>query len=90
MTDSLKSSNIHIDGFFLNVDAGFDAQEFRKHCYICDVIDNIDQNKRACENDVSFFDKLLYKQQFVVERINAWLNTFKSIPVRFETKKHIG
>lgn len=87
MTDSLKSSNIRIDGLFLNADAGFDTQEFRKHCYICDVIDNIDQNKRNGKNDVSFFDELLYKQRFVIERTNAWLDAFKAILVRFETKK---
>ncbi|MCF6332221.1 MAG: hypothetical protein L3J11_02975 [Draconibacterium sp.] len=34
-----------------------------------------------------FFDDLLYKYRFVVERTNAWLDAFKAILVRFETNK---
>ncbi len=32
-----------------------------------------------------FFDELLYKCRFVIERTNAWLDAFKAVPVRFET-----
>ncbi len=34
-----------------------------------------------------FFDSLLYKCRFVVERTNAWLDAFKTILVRFETNE---
>jgi len=33
------------------------------------------------------FDELLYKQRFVIERTNAWLDAFKAILVRFETNQ---
>jgi transposase len=87
MTDSLQKSGISFDGLFLNADAGFDSRPFRNCLYKHDIIDNIDQNKRNGKNDVSFFDDQLYKQRFVIERTNAWLDAFKAILVRFETKK---
>jgi len=75
------------DGLFLNADAGFDTSPFRNCLVKHDITDNIDQNKRNGRNDVSFFDDELYKQRFVIERTNAWLDAFKAILVRFETKK---
>lgn len=33
------------------------------------------------------FDEALYKKRFVVERINAWVDSFNAILVRFESKK---
>jgi hypothetical protein len=87
MTDSLRKSDIRIDGLFLNADAGFDTKAFRNCLFKHDIIDNIDQNKRNGKNDVSFFDELLYKQRFVIERTKARLDAFKAILVRFETKK---
>jgi transposase len=32
-------------------------------------------------------NEALYKERFVVERTNVWLDAFKAILVRFETKK---
>ncbi len=31
-------------------------------------------------------DDVLYKERFSVERTNAWLDAFKALLVRFETK----
>ncbi len=86
MVTSLKASNISVDGLFLNADAGFDTVSFRNYLFKHDIFDNIDNNKRNGKNDVSFLDEALYKQRFVVERTNAWLDAFKAILVRFETK----
>lgn len=90
MQKHLASSNIRIDGLFLNADAGFDTKEFRNHCYKIDIIGNIDNNNRNGEkSDATLFDELLYKERFTIERTNAWLDAFKAILVRFETKtKH--
>ena len=33
MISPLRSCNIHLDGLFLNADAGFDTTEFRECCY---------------------------------------------------------
>jgi len=87
MAVSLQKSNIRIDGLFLNADAGFDTKAFRDCLCGYDIADNIDKNKRNGHNDDSFFDNLLYQKRFVIERTNAWLDAFKAILVRFETKK---
>ena len=85
MLDSLRESQIPIDGLFLNADAGFDTKEFRNELYKVGIADNIDNNKR--KDEASFKDDLLYQNRFVIERTNAWLDAFKAILVRFETKK---
>jgi len=87
MAESLQKSEICIDGLFLNADAGFDTKPFRNCLFRHDVIDNIDKNKRNGKNDASLLDELLYKKRFVIERTNAWLDAFKAILIRFETKK---
>ena len=33
-------------------------------------------------------DDELYKERFSVERTNAWIDAFKALLVRFETKSH--
>lgn len=87
MLDTLRESQIPIDGLFLNADAGFDSKEFRDALYKVDIEANIDNNKRNGNNDVAFKDDLLYQKRFVIERTNAWLDAFKAVLVRFETKK---
>ena len=90
MVASLKLSNIRVDGLFLNADAGFDTISFRNCLFKHDIFDNIDNNSRNGKNDVSFLDESLYKERFVIERTNAWLDAFKAILVRFETKNLTG
>ncbi len=79
---------IPVKGLFLNADSGFDTSDFRSHCYVNEIFDNIDQNKRNGNSYKSniVFDELLYKTRFVIERTNAWLDAFKAILVRFESK----
>ena len=87
MLSNIRASNIRTDGLFLNADAGFDITDFREYCSRHEITDNIDYNKRnGCKSD-NIFDELLYKCRFVIERTNAWLDSFKSILVRFETNK---
>jgi transposase len=87
MLNGIRSSNINTEGLFLNADAGFDIEDFRRFCYNNDIVDNIDMNKRNGKEDNHIFDELLYKCRFVVERTNAWLDAFKAILVRFETNQ---
>jgi transposase len=89
MFSDIKESQISTKYLFLNADAGFDTNEFRASCFKNDIIGNIDKNKRNAkeyENE-NMFDELLYKQRFVIERTNAWLDAFKALLVRFETNK---
>ena len=90
--DTLKQSNIEVEGLFMNADAGFDGKKLRDICSELEIVANFDTNKRnAKENTLAdyYFDDLLYKQRFVVERTNAWLDGFKNLIIRYETKtKH--
>jgi len=86
MLANLESSGIRTDGLFLNADSGFDTEDFRRYCSKKEIIGNIDQNKRNGTINEYLFDDLLYKCRFVAERTNAWLDAFKAILVRFETK----
>lgn len=87
MLKNIRAANIRTDGLFLNADAGFDTSEFRLSCFKNDIIGNIDINKRNGQESDFIFDELLYKCRFVIERTNAWLDSFKAILMRFETNK---
>ncbi len=87
MIRKVQSATIPVKGLFLNADSGFDTSDFRSYCYVNEIFDNIDHNKRngnSCESN-TIFDELLYKTRFVIERTNAWLDSFKAVLVRFET-----
>ena len=86
--EDLKKSNIEVNGLFLNADAGFDSEGFRNLCDANDIIANIDFNKRNSKNtdNQPLKDDELYKERFSVERTNAWMDAFKALLIRFETK----
>lgn len=85
MVSELNASQIRTDGLFLNADAGFDVANFRNYCHQNEIIGNIDFNPRNGTPEQSIFDDLLYKNRFVIERTNAWMDAFKALLIRFET-----
>jgi transposase len=89
MLKNIQTSQIATDGLFLNADSAFDNIDFRNLCKKYEIFDNIDYNRRNGSECDSIFDELLYKQRFVIERTNAWIDAFKALLVRFEKKsKH--
>ena len=69
---TMKDVEISLDGFLVNVDAGFDFKEFRTACYNRGVIANVCFNYRNEESkDNLFFDEELYKLRYSIERTNA-------------------
>ena len=66
MIIDLEQSQIPINGLFLNADAGFDSEEFRKICSSKGIIANIDFNKRNSKNmeNQPLLDDLLYEERF--------------------------
>ena len=90
MLEDLKTSRIKVNDLFLNADAGFDSKGFRALCFTNGIIANIDFNKRNSKNiDNQYLkDEQLYKERFSVERTNAWIDAFKTLLVRFETKSN--
>jgi transposase len=85
----LEQAGICLKGVFMNADAGFDAEQLRQVCSQKEIEVNIAQNKRndkQPKEDYVYFDEELYKQRYVVERTNAWLDGFKTLLVRYEVK----
>jgi transposase len=84
----LQAAELSLDGLFLNADAGFDTKNLRNFCQAKGIIPNFDFNKRNKKHfDHQYImDEELYKHRFVVERTNAWLDSFKALLVRFETR----
>jgi len=86
ITQTLEKADIAIEGLFVNADAGFDAQNFRKHCATKDIIVNIAFNKRnGTDTEDCYFDEILYQERYAIERTNAWLDSFRSLLNRFDT-----
>lgn len=86
MCQLLEDAGITLKGIFLNADAGFDAEEVRNLCMDRQIEANIAGNPRnnTLSETYQHFDEQLYKERFVIERTNAWLDSFKILLVRFE------
>ncbi|WP_420147907.1 IS5 family transposase [Spirosoma sp.] len=84
----LESAKINLKGLFLNADSGFDAQNLRVACVNREIAANIAVNPRSVTEqpiDWVYFDEQLYKRRPVIEHANAWLDSFKTLLVRYET-----
>ena len=88
----LKEAGIELEGLFLNADPGFDSESFRQACEEKDIIANVKPNPRNSskidlepyESGTHIFDEELYKDRYVIEQANAWIDGFKALLVRFE------
>jgi len=86
MCQLLEDAGVPVKGIFLNADAGFDAEELRNLCRDREIEANIADNPRngTLAETYQHFDEQLYKERFVIERTNAWLDSFKILLVRFD------
>ncbi len=85
----LEAAGLNLKGLFLNADAGFDAEPLRTACLARDIQPNIPRNPRqgsASDEGYVYFDEQLYRRRIVIEHANAWLDAYKTLLVRFETK----
>lgn len=75
--DRLDMSVTHIDGSHTPALKGGESHE---------IIANVCPNPRNGEPAEDYlFDDELYKDRFVIERTNAWMDGFRSILTRFDT-----
>ena len=66
--------------------AGFDARSFRKALDKYGIIANVCPNTRNGEPSEEYlFDEVMYKERFVIDCPNAWMDSFRSILCRFDT-----
>lgn len=86
MAEGLKSCGLSTDGLFNNADAGFDAKDFRIALGEHGIIANVCPNPRNADPKEDYlFDEELYKERWVIERTNAWMDGFRSVLTRFDT-----
>ena len=81
---------LDLEGAVLNLDAGFDSKANRKCVFNAGMKPNIKENPRNRQKPKRgrkrFFDEVLYKLRFTIERTFAWEDKFKRLLLRFETK----
>ena len=88
----LKQAGIPLDGLLLNADPGFDSEHFKQVCDAENIVLNVKPNPRNPSNKqpepyepgAYIFDEELYKDRYVIEHANAWIDGFKALLVRFE------
>lgn len=88
MCGLLENAGISMKGVFLNADPGFDGEELRQYCSASEIEANIKTNPRNGETETTeyrYFDVELYRRRTVIEHANAWLDSFKTLLVRYET-----
>ncbi len=89
MINELKNKGIHVENSVLNADKGFDSKSFRRCCRRRKLMPNIKENirnrKKKKRGRKREFCQKLYNRRFVNERCFAWIDSFKTLLVRFDT-----
>jgi transposase len=88
MIKSLNRCGIVVQNSILNADKGFDCKNLRRACRRKNIEPNIKENLRNRKypkrGRKRFFNENVYKRRFVNERAFAWLDSFKTLFVRFD------
>jgi len=87
MIKSLNQCGIVVENSLLNADKGFDSSNLRRACRRRNIQPNIKENirnrKKPKRGRKRFFNKDVYKRRFVNEWAFAWLDSFRTLLVRF-------
>lgn len=79
---------ISLAGVIFNLDSGFDSKKNRRIVYSLGLKPNIKDNPRNRKSTrlgrKRFFDSVIYKLRFAVERSFAWEDKFRRLIVRWE------
>ncbi len=89
LCDLLEAAELRLEGPFLNADKAFDVIGLRQACARRDIEVNIPRNRRSADwqtDDDTPLDPELYRRRLVIERLNAWLDGFRTLLVRYETR----
>ncbi len=81
----MDKADISYNGLFMNADAGFDCIELKALCSENEIILNVDENRRNNQDSDNFFDDKMYDDRYMIERTNAWIDTYRSVLTRFDT-----
>ncbi len=88
MVKQLNCAGICLDNSILNADKGFDSKRFRRAIQRRKMSANIVENKRNRKTKKRgrkrFFNQDIYEQRFVNERTFAWVDSFRTLLIRFD------
>lgn len=91
VTETLEEVEIPLDGLFIKADAGFHSKEFSSSCYKEGINANICLNKRIGNHDrAEYFDQDRYNEGYAVECTIAWMDSFRSLVIRFIITYRVG
>ncbi len=86
----MKRCALNYKGAIFNADKGFDTQAARKMLWNYGVIPNIAENTRnrkyVKRGRKRHFNRDAHKNRFAIERTFAWIDTFRTLLIRFERK----
>ena len=88
LCDLPEAAELRLDGLFLNADKAFDITALRQACARRGIEANSPRNRRSADwqtDDDTLLDPERYRRRLVIERLNAWLDGFKTLLVRYET-----
>ena len=88
MIKSLNNCGIIVQNSILNTGKGLDNNKLRRACRRRNIEPNIKENirnrKKPKPGRKRFFNENVYKRRFVNERTFAWLDSFRTLLVRFD------
>ena len=88
MIKSLNHCGIVVENSILNSNKGFDSNSLRRACRRRSIEPNIKENsrnkKKPKRGRKRFFNENIYKRRFVNERVFAWLDSFRTLLIRFD------
>jgi transposase len=88
MIKELNACGIIVENSILNADKGFDTKVLRRACRRRRITPNIKENvrnrKKKKRGRKRYFDGKVYIKRFVNERAFAWLDSFKTLLIRFD------
>ena len=93
LCDLLEAAELRLEGLFPNADKAFDVTSLRQACAQRGIEANIPRNRRSADwqtDDDTPLDPKLYRCRLAIERLNAWLDGFKALLVRYETSVQTG
>ncbi|GLB53012.1 hypothetical protein NBRC110019_20520 [Neptunitalea chrysea] len=89
MIRDLKNCGICTENSIQNADKGFDSKNFRRAIHRRKMFANMVENKRNRKTNKRgrkrFFNQDIYNQRFVNERTFAWMDSFRTLLIRFDT-----
>lgn len=86
--NQIKKCGICVENSYLNADKGFDCKKLRRAIHRRKMFPNIKENSRNRKGNKRgkkrLFDEKVYKKRFVNERSFAWIDSFRTLLIRFD------